>query len=237
MLAFRVWDRMSENNKYQIPSTAHWEIPGDVPGRSRLYSGDAKEDEYQDHYEADTAEQHTVANDFYKNQLVRSLSKKTQTISQVGKEVSENKKRLFVQPAVILLLIMLGMLLGLTKFDVQISLKGNDSFAANTVKTVSHDKEIISDLGNVTEKNETIVLKEIADTKAAENQPVLLLKLTDKPVSESKIIIHTVVKGDTLWDIAEYYVKDPFRYPELAKLSSIVIPDLIYPGNIVRIQI
>ncbi len=48
-------------------------------------------------------------------------------------------------------------------------------------------------------------------------------------------IIHIVVKGDTLWHIAKRYVSDPYRYPELARLSHIADPDLIYPGNRVRI--
>lgn len=48
-------------------------------------------------------------------------------------------------------------------------------------------------------------------------------------------VTHVVVKGDTLWDIAERYVKDPLRYPELARLSGIKNPDRIYPGDIVRI--
>lgn len=52
-----------------------------------------------------------------------------------------------------------------------------------------------------------------------------------------KVITHVVVKGDTLWDIAEKYVRDPFKYPELARLSNIKNPDLIYPGDIVRIQV
>jgi chemotaxis signal transduction protein/LysM repeat protein len=57
-----------------------------------------------------------------------------------------------------------------------------------------------------------------------------------KPAPKKKrVITHVVVKGDTLWDIAERYVKDPYRYPELARLSGIKNPDLIYPGDIVRI--
>lgn len=48
-------------------------------------------------------------------------------------------------------------------------------------------------------------------------------------------IIHIVVKGDTLWHIAKRYVHNPFKYNELARLSRIKNPDLIYPGNRVRI--
>ncbi len=58
----------------------------------------------------------------------------------------------------------------------------------------------------------------------------------EEPVKKPKVITHVVVEGDTLWDIAERYVKDPFRYPELARYSNIKNPDLIYPGDIVRIQ-
>ena len=53
-----------------------------------------------------------------------------------------------------------------------------------------------------------------------------------KPTNHKKtVIIHIVVKGDTLWAIAKRYVNNPFRYPELARLSRIKNPDLIYPGN------
>lgn len=54
-----------------------------------------------------------------------------------------------------------------------------------------------------------------------------------EPINE---IIHTVVKGDTLWAIAKKYVHNPFLYPELARLSNIKNPHRIYPGNRVRIR-
>lgn len=53
----------------------------------------------------------------------------------------------------------------------------------------------------------------------------------------SQMYVHTVVKGDTLWAIAEHYLDAPWRYKELAQLSRIRNPDLIYPGNTVRIVI
>lgn len=49
-------------------------------------------------------------------------------------------------------------------------------------------------------------------------------------------IRHIVVEGDTLWDIAEKYLGDPFQYPELARNSQIRDPDLIYPGDVVIIR-
>jgi len=47
---------------------------------------------------------------------------------------------------------------------------------------------------------------------------------------------HIVVKGDTLWDITRRYIGNPYRYPELARLSQIRNPDLIYPGDRVKIR-
>jgi len=50
-------------------------------------------------------------------------------------------------------------------------------------------------------------------------------------------VTYVVKKGDTLWDIAEKYLNDPFRYPELAKSSHIRDPHWIYPGDIIRIPV
>lgn len=55
-------------------------------------------------------------------------------------------------------------------------------------------------------------------------------------VEKSRVIktrknVHIVVDGDTLWHIARRYVNDPWKYPELARLSEIKDPDLIYPGQ------
>lgn len=68
-----------------------------------------------------------------------------------------------------------------------------------------------------------------------ESEPAPEPKEKPQPPKPRLQVTHVVVKGDTLWDIAERYVKDPFRYPELARLSGIKNPDKIYPGDIVRI--
>ncbi|MBI3399113.1 MAG: LysM peptidoglycan-binding domain-containing protein [Deltaproteobacteria bacterium] len=47
---------------------------------------------------------------------------------------------------------------------------------------------------------------------------------------------YTVREGDTLWDISESFLQDPFKWPNLWKKNQYIInPHLIYPGNKIRL--
>jgi nucleoid-associated protein YgaU len=44
-----------------------------------------------------------------------------------------------------------------------------------------------------------------------------------------------VKQGDTLWDIAARFTGDPHNFRSLAAYNRIVNPDLISPGQVIRL--
>jgi len=48
-------------------------------------------------------------------------------------------------------------------------------------------------------------------------------------------VTYRIKNGDTLWDIAATYYRNPWLYPKLAKANSIRNPDLIFAGTRINI--
>jgi len=209
-----------------------WEIPGDVPGKR------AQDDPFQSarsapnlYYQVapqQVSRESTVkerTDDFSShrtesgsNDSARSLfisSSRSSTRDTSTSDVSNNKSFRWLPILLALLFVM-----GLAGMSYQYFINSPDKLLAqNTADST---------------QNATSAVVTIKQPKIFE----LFLGMQDKTAqSKLRIITHVVVKGDTLWDIAETYVKDPFRYPELAELSKIKNPDLIYPYELVRIHI
>jgi nucleoid-associated protein YgaU len=70
---------------------------------------------------------------------------------------------------------------------------------------------------------------------APETLPPLYLTVPPDRVVLPEQEIYTVVKGDTLWGIAKRFTGNPRNYPRVARDNSIATPDLIFPGQRIRL--
>ena len=61
-----------------------------------------------------------------------------------------------------------------------------------------------------------------------------VLILPSFALAQEPVGTHTVVKDDTLWDLAQFYYHNPFRWRVIyeANTDSIADPNLIYPGEV-----
>lgn len=54
---------------------------------------------------------------------------------------------------------------------------------------------------------------------------------------EKKGDLYVIKKGDTLWDLSDKYLNDPYQWPELWQRNQYITnPHLIYPGNPLRLH-
>ncbi len=67
--------------------------------------------------------------------------------------------------------------------------------------------------------------------------PLALSLKAQQPVLRDPVPdTHTVVKGDTLWDISDTFLKNPWMWPEIWHVNAqIQNPHLIYPGDVIRL--
>lgn len=78
--------------------------------------------------------------------------------------------------------------------------------------------------------------------QAKENEVVVIEKAEEvKPLpppaaqTKSKDVSYKIKWGDTLWDIADTYYKNPWRYKKIAKYNNIKNPDHIISGTVILI--
>ena len=114
-----------------------------------------------------------------------------------------------------------------------------DNSVKNLNKTLAKNSAAVVLTGKTDENHVNIVVIKDDDSNALKEVSKLqLLKSKEEDIGaivKTRTSMHVVVAGDTLWDIAKKYVNNPWKYPELARLSKIEDPDLIYPGQKVKI--
>jgi nucleoid-associated protein YgaU len=130
-----------------------------------------------------------------------------------------------------------------SEVEEQTSKEASDSVFALTETGINKDAEepeiAPADLPAIKEISKEVLRIEAEEFTLLIERPASPLQAAEARETPSEPTveetIHIVVRGDTLWDIAKGYLGDPFRYPELARLSRIKDPDWIYPGDVIRI--
>lgn len=65
---------------------------------------------------------------------------------------------------------------------------------------------------------------------------VLAFLFADIPTSGAQPLTHTVVRGDTLWDLCEKYYGDPDLWPKLWEMNPFITnPHLLKPGDVITL--
>lgn len=68
-------------------------------------------------------------------------------------------------------------------------------------------------------------------------EPEKVVPVPPPEPEKAKDIKYHIRWGDTLWDIADAYYKNPWRYPKIAKYNNIKNPDLIISGTDILIPV
>ena len=112
------------------------------------------------------------------------------------------------------------------------NVKDSDTAVSKVLENDNYSSDIISDT-----KEEVIEAVEEITEEAKPEEIVIVESPVVAPVApqttntKPKTVKHHIRWGDTLWDIADAYYKNPWLYKKIAKANGIKNPDLIISGN------
>ena len=165
-------------------------------------------------------------------QITDRLTQIVQSCSPlVKKQITRLRHKESVRTTWKIIILLLGTLLII--YFVYIFYKPDTAAPYKPVETNTNMQDTIT----LTEKHQTIAIPLHTPRRESLEQFPITEVTESYTVVQQNEVIHTVVLGDTLWFIAKRYINNPLRYPELARLSNIKNPDLIYPGDQIRIFI
>lgn len=138
------------------------------------------------------------------------------------------------------------------RFIVVRETQGRDELFDTNMKVSLEDYTITDDASNGIDISVTIKLKQYkaystktvviiepivnTTTAAATTPPVVVTPPVEpRPVEQPQPQTYTVVEGDCLWNICKQYLGDGNKCWDIATLNSISNPNLIYPGQVIKL--
>ncbi len=132
------------------------------------------------------------------------------------------------------------------------SSENEQEYAAENSENSSLAQEIESPAENTliiqevpVETNSEVVEEKVEEppVPAAKEDEIVIIEKAEEVVpeqpapakTEPQKIYYKIRWGDTLWDIADTYYKNPWRYKYIAKYNGIKNPDYIISGNVITI--
>lgn len=117
--------------------------------------------------------------------------------------------------------------LGLPIEQLDVSFAGGVATVRGEVPSREVAEKVVIQLGNTT------IVERVEDQLTVRPPPVV----EQAPPPAPPAVFYTVVKGDTLSKIAKAQYGDWRRYPEIFEANKPMLkdPDLIYPGQVLRI--
>jgi nucleoid-associated protein YgaU len=120
---------------------------------------------------------------------------------------------------------------------------GDDTPDAETLKQEVHELGLDAEGLDITVEGDTVKVTGEAASQEMREKVILAVgnvegvSAVEDNVSGPEPVFHTVEKGDTLWAIATKTLGNGSRYTEIFEANRPMLkdPDLIYPGQVLRI--
>jgi nucleoid-associated protein YgaU len=153
--------------------------------------------------------------------------------------IGKLEKSLKVRTRIIWVLVLLVILSVLTA--------GYGTFMGDSAQKqeIAEMEKIISLQSETIEKLESEI-DQYQETQAQLQEKINVLQNRDRATNReraatevsdnSDFFEHTILPGETLWDLAGKYLEDPYRYSEIARENNIDNPDILQTGITLKIK-